>query len=218
MQSQDFMPVFEAVRNSATPPDIRHGHTRHRVFNRGVHWGVHGPGHPTATDQTRTSDVPCGQRHCPQCAREARAANHRREGQRRRGEGKPAAHADFHRSSATQKPRAVRRHESLLRARLARSDQARSAVHVGYRAQGYEVHRRHLQQRSGKPDLQAIHPKPLSGTTASPGCHASRLHPVAGGFRRRHQDELHRRGTDLPRGLSGARQQREPVEMLELVP
>ena len=46
MQSQHFMPVFGAVRNSATPPDIRHGHTRHRVFNRGVHWGVHGPGHP----------------------------------------------------------------------------------------------------------------------------------------------------------------------------
>ena len=155
--------------------------------------------------------------HCPCRAREARAANHRREGQRRRGEGKPAAHAGFLRSSATQKPRAVRRHERLLRARPARSDQARSAVHVGYRARGHKVHRRHLQQRGGKPDLQAIHPKPLSGTTASPGRHASRLHPVAGRFRGRHPDELPGGRAELLRGLSGAAQRSQPGEMLELV-
>jgi hypothetical protein len=44
--------------------------------------------------------------------------------------------------------------------------------------------------RSGKPDLQAIHPKPLSGTTASSDRHASRLHPVTGRFRGRHKDEF----------------------------
>ena len=42
------------------------------------------------------------------------------------------------------------------------------------------VHRKHVQQSRGKPCLQALHPEPLSGATASFGRHASRLHPVAG--------------------------------------
>ena len=36
-----------------------------------------------------------------------------------------------------------------------------------------------LQQPGGKPCLQALHPQPLSGATASFGRHAARLHPVA---------------------------------------
>ena len=52
---------------------------------------------------------------------------------------------------------------------------------------------------------------------ASADRYASRLHPVAGRFRRRHQNELHRRRTEVPRGLSCAAQRRQPVEMLELV-
>ena len=119
--------------------------------------------------------------------------------------------------SATQTPRAARRHEEVLRARPARSDQARSAVHVGYRARWHKIHRRHLQQRGGKPDLQAVHPEPLSGTTASSRRHASRLHPVAGRFRRRHPDELPGGRAELLRGLSGAAQRSQPGEMLELV-
>ena len=39
---------------------------------------------------------------------------------------------------------------------------------------------RHVQQSGGKPCLQALHPEPLSGATASFGRHASRLYPVAG--------------------------------------
>src|ERR1700679_506044 len=74
--------------------------------------------------------------------------------------------------------------------RLRGSIRRRSAIQTGYRTQGWKVHRRHLQQRSGKPDLQAIHPKPLSGTTAFSDRDASRLHPVAGRFRGRHTDEF----------------------------
>ena len=79
----------------------------------------------------------------------------------------------------------------------------------GHRAGGRPVHRRHVQQSRGKPCLQALHPEPLSGATASFGRHASRLHPVAGRFRRRHEDELSRGGTKLLRGLSGAAQPRQ---------
>ncbi len=61
-------------------------------------------------------------------------------------------------------------------------------------------------------------PTGSSGAAASADRYAPRLHPVAGRFRRRHQDELHRRGTELPSGLSSATQRRQPVEMLELVP
>ena len=130
--------------------------------------------------------------------------------------GKSAARAG-HLHSRTQMVRAARRHGRILRARPARSDQACPAVRVGYRARGHKVHRRHLQQRGGKPDLQAVHPKPLSGTTASPGSHASRLHPVGGGFRGRHPDELPGGRAELLRGLSRTAQGSQPGEVLELV-
>jgi hypothetical protein len=42
------------------------------------------------------------------------------------------------------------------------------------------------------------------GQPNSAGRHASRLHAIAGRFRCRHQDELHRGRTDLPGGVSGA--------------
>ena len=106
-------------------------------------------------------------------------------------------------------PRVSRPRKGPLRARTARSDQACSAVHVGYRARRHKVHRRHLQQCRGKPKLQAVHPEPLSGTTASFGRHASRLHPVARRFRRRHQDELHGGRTKLLCGLSRTAQPRQ---------
>ena len=122
-----------------------------------------------------------------------------------------------HLRSTAQAPRVTRPHKGALRARPARCDQARSAVHTGHRAGGHKVHRRHLQQRGGKPGLQALHPEPLSGATASSGRHASRLHPVAGRFRRRHQDELHRGRAELLRGLSCTAQRGQPGEMLELV-
>ena len=133
----------------------------------------------------------------------------------RRGKSRPTCAGPLR--SGTQTPLTARRHEGVLRARPARSDRARSAVHIGYRARGHKVHRRHLQQRGGKPDLQAVHPKPLSGTTASPGRHASRLHPVAGRFRRRHPDELPGGRAELLRRLSRAAERSQPVEVLELV-
>ena len=50
-----------------------------------------------------------------------------------------------------------------------------------------------------------------SGTTASPGGHASRLHPVAGGFRGRHPDELPGGRAELLRGLSRTAERSQPV-------
>ena len=71
--------------------------------------------------------------------------------------------------------------------------------------------------QAGSRTYKLFVPSGYSGAAASAGRHAARLHPVAGRFRRRHQDELHRRRTELPGGLSGATQRRQSVEMLELV-
>ena len=46
---------------------------------------------------------------------------------------------------------------------------------------------------------------------------ASRLHPVAGRFRRRYENELHRRRTNVLRGLSCTAHRCQPGKMLELV-
>jgi hypothetical protein len=72
--------------------------------------------------------------------------------------------------------------------------------------------------KAGSRAYKLFVPSGYHRAAASAGGDAARLHPVAGRFRRRHQDELHRRGTDLPGGLSSATQRRQPVEMLELVP
>jgi hypothetical protein len=79
------------------------------------------------------------------------------------------------------------------------------------------VHRRYLQQSGGKPCLQALHPQPLSGATASFGRHDTRLHPVARRFRSRYEDEFCRRRTNLLCGLSCTARRGKPGEMLELV-
>ncbi len=74
---------------------------------------------------------------------------------------------------------AARGHATVFRARPARADHARSTVQVRYYAGGHAVHREQLQQRRRKPDLQTVHPKPLSGTAAPAARHASRLYQSA---------------------------------------
>jgi hypothetical protein len=70
---------------------------------------------------------------------------------------------------------------------------------------------------AGSRAYKLFRPQRLSGAAASLGRDASRLHPVAGRFRRRYENELQRRRTNVLRGLSGTAQRRQPVEMLELV-
>ena len=70
---------------------------------------------------------------------------------------------------------------------------------------------------AGGRDYKLFAPSGLRGAATSLDRDASRLHPVAGRFRRRYENELHRRRTNLLRGVSCTAQRSQPVEVLELV-
>src|ERR1700726_4906177 len=55
---------------------------------------------------------------------------------------------------------------------------------------------------AGSRAYRLYHPQPLSAAAASFGRHATWLHPVTRRFRRRHEDELFRRRTNLLCGLA----------------
>jgi hypothetical protein len=72
--------------------------------------------------------------------------------------------------------------QRMLRGKRAPDATSRSPEHVSVPGREPPTidHQRYLQQCGGKPQLQALHPERLSGSTASAGRDASRLHPVAG--------------------------------------
>ena len=80
-----------------------------------------------------------------------------------------------------------------------------------------KLRRAKLCQRRRPAFLQALHPQLLPRTSASPGGDAAWLHPVAGGFRRRHANERAGRRAGLLRRLSQADARGQCPEMLELV-
>ena len=132
--------------------------------------------------------------------------------QRRRRPRRSCGRAD----RPTAAPAVVRPRQGRHLARLA-GCQARACFNDRHRAGGSGVHRRHLQQPGGKPNVQALRPHRLSWAAASADRYASRMHPVAPRFRRGYANELPCRRTKVLRGLSCTVPRIQPVEMLELV-
>ena len=185
------------------------------------------PGHDGAGYGVWPSRRPCGQR------RRTPAADHRRRISHRGGDGcaPPARLRIDARPAATASTDTAGKAQPILRGLRGLLDRIKRRSGPGPHGLTQPapvsapdvvparrtVHRSGLQQRGGKPRLQALHPQRLSWAGLAAGRDAARLHPVARRFRGRHAHERDCRGADLPRRLPGTGRPRESGEMLELV-
>ena len=182
--------------------DVEPGHTpRSHPVDPG---GATDRSHRAAAAHVRGERAPAAASPAPRPHRVFRphAAHHRPEGQRRR---EPTAQPDELAATAS-------RRRPLF-------DRAKDGTWLGLRGvkrapasmtdivpEGAKFIEGTYSNQAGSRTYKLFVPSGYQRAAASAGRHASRLHPVAGRFRRRHQDELHRRGTELPGGLSGATQ------------